>query len=171
MDAVTFLIRLAPVEHRTFNLEPVHHKAGGDYSEAGVSRILQMMRQRGHGQFRRGGTMHEGHRTKRRFPRGRAIELPCNFLGNGNCVLDRKYRTHSAPLAQRLHRTSSKIVRTTRGAANPSLKHCAARASSPAQAATYPCPAYPSPACLSFAARDLAFALWDLGLAASVLGD
>src|SRR5258708_27714502 len=92
MDAVTFLIRLAPIEYRTFNLEPVHHKAGGDYSEAGVSRILQMMRQRGHGQFRRGGTMLEGHRTKRRFARGRAIELPGNFLVNGDCVVDRKFR-------------------------------------------------------------------------------
>ncbi len=38
--------------------------------------------------------MHEGHRTKRRFARGRAIELPGNFLVNGNCVVDRKFGKH-----------------------------------------------------------------------------
>src|SRR6202140_3808568 len=44
LDAVTLLVRLASIEHRAFNPEPVHYQPRSDYTEAGVSGILQMMR-------------------------------------------------------------------------------------------------------------------------------
>src|SRR5258708_33288739 len=94
LDAVTLLIRLAPVEYRTFNPEPVHYQPRGDHSEADVSRILPMMRQWRHRQLRRVSAMHKGYWAKRWLPRRRAVERPGNRPAESPGAVERKLVKH-----------------------------------------------------------------------------
>src|SRR5437764_4447445 len=64
VKVITILIRLTPVEDRSFDLEPPVSKAGRKYAKGDVRRVLQVVRECRRRVFRSRSSMHERHRTK-----------------------------------------------------------------------------------------------------------
>src|SRR5438477_4389644 len=65
IKVVTILVRLAPIEDRSFQFEPSISEAGREYAKTDVGRVLQVMRERGRWILRSRSAMHERHRPQR----------------------------------------------------------------------------------------------------------